>query len=174
MNPQEVRFCPRCGGATAPVERGGRVRAACTACGFVYFGGPVAGVAVVLQDEGGRVLLGRRARGPYAGRWCIPCGYVEWDEDVHAAAVREFAEETGLAVELGEVVAVHSNFHDPERHTVGIWFRGRLLGPAPRPRDGELDEFGYFDPARPPTLAFPTDGLVLAKLAEELRRRSGQ
>lgn len=134
----------------------------------------MAGVAVVVQDEEGHVLLGRRARGTYAGRWCIPCGYVEWDEDVHAAAVREFAEETGLVVELGEVVAVHSNFHDPERHTVGIWFRGRLLGPAPRPPDGELDELDYFDPARPPTLAFPTDGLVLAKLAEELRRRSGQ
>lgn len=154
------------------VERGGRRRPACPACGFVYFASPAVGVAVIVEDEGGRVLLGRRARGRHAGLWCIPCGYVEWGEDVREAAVREFAEETGLLVELAEVAAVKSNFHDPERLTVGIWFRGRVRGGTLRPADGELTELRYVDPARPPQLAFPTDAEVLAELAA--RRTSGQ
>ncbi len=152
-------------------ERGGRLRPACPACGLVYFASPAVGVAVIVEDEQGRVLLGRRARGRHAGLWCIPCGYVEWGEEVEAAAVREFAEETGLLVELTGIEAVKSNFHDPERLTVGIWFRGRVVGGTLRPADGELSELAYVDPATPPQLAFPTDAEVLAELA---RRMSGQ
>jgi ADP-ribose pyrophosphatase YjhB (NUDIX family) len=123
------------------------------------------GVAVIIRDESGRVLMGKRAQGRYGGFWCIPCGRLEWDEDVREAAVREFLEETGLEVELTGVVAVHSNFHDRERQTVGIWFGGQVTGGYLHPADGELSEIGYFDPAVPPPLAFPTDALVLRQLA---------
>jgi len=123
------------------------------------------GVAVVVRDETGNILLGRRSKGEYAGLWCIPCGYVEWDEDVRQAAGREFREETGLAVEVGTVIAVHSNFHNAKQHTVGIWFAGQVTGGSLHTADNELDALGYFDPAEGPELAFPTDGLVLKQLA---------
>ena len=128
---------------------------------------PSVGVAIVVRDELGRVLLGKRAVGWGVGEWCIPCGSLEWGEEVRAAAERELLEETGLRARAGEVVAVHSNFHEPERLTVGIWFAGDDVEGAPFPADGELSEIGYFDPAEPPPLAFPTDALVLAQLAEE-------
>jgi ADP-ribose pyrophosphatase YjhB (NUDIX family) len=108
--------------------------------------------------------MGRRASGDYAGLWCIPCGYVEWDEDVREAAVREFEEETGVRVELGALVAVHSNFHNREKQTVGIWFEGRAVGGELHPVDGEFSELGWFAPTTPPNLAFPTDGVVLREL----------
>jgi len=126
---------------------------------------PSVGVAIVVRDERGWVLLGKRAVGWGAGEWCIPCGSLEWGEDVRAAAERELLEETGLRARAGEVVAVHSNFHDPERLTVGIWFAGEEVEGEPVPADGELSEIGYFDPAKPPPLAFPTDALVLVQLA---------
>lgn len=126
---------------------------------------PSVGVAVIVRDDAGRVLMGRRAQGRYAGLWCIPCGRLEWDEDVRDAAKREFREETGLEVELAGVAAVHSNFHDRDRQTVGVWFDGRVTGGRLHAADGELSELGYFDPAEPPPLAFPTDALVLGELA---------
>jgi len=120
----------------------------------------------VVRDERGDVLLGRRA-GSYAGQWCIPCGYVEWDEDVRAAAAREFAEETGLHVVVGDVVAVHSNDHNPAQHTVGIWFAGTVVGGELTAGD-DLDDVGFFPPLEPPgALAFPTDVLVLERLGRQ-------
>ena len=72
---------------------------------------PVAGTAVILRDaaEGIEVLLLRRPdRGSFAGAWVFPGGMVEpgdrvagadESEDAGRAAVRETAEEVGLAVE---------------------------------------------------------------------------
>jgi ADP-ribose pyrophosphatase YjhB (NUDIX family) len=161
-SPDPARYCPECG---ASLRRDGQRRPTCPACGYVRYRNPAVGVAVVLRDEAGRVLLGRRSSGEYAGLWCIPCGYVEWDEDVREAAVREFAEETGLTVALGGVVAVHSNFHNPRQHTVGVWFEGHTPSGQLHPSDGELDALAFVDPAQPPPLAFPTDARVLADLA---------
>jgi ADP-ribose pyrophosphatase YjhB (NUDIX family) len=164
MDDVRGRYCPDCGAALTFGAEGERPR--CAACGFVRYRNPIVGVAVVVRDEEGRVLLGRRAKGEYAGQWCIPCGYVEWDEEVRAAAEREFHEETGLVVHVGDVVAVHSNFHNPKQHTVGIWFRGDVREGELAPLDGELDALAYFEPGEPPALAFPTDALVLRQLAD--------
>jgi 8-oxo-dGTP diphosphatase len=54
----------------------------------------------VLLDADGRILLVRRGREPGRGRWSVPGGRVEAGEPEGAAAVREAAEETGLAVEV--------------------------------------------------------------------------
>src|SRR5205807_1650891 len=95
-------------------------------CGFIFFANPGVGAACVLRNAAGHVLLVKRAPGQFgAGRWCFPCGFVEWGEDVRAAAAREAREEAGMEVVIGEPVQVTSNFHEPEKPTVGIWFAAR-------------------------------------------------
>lgn len=145
--------------------RGDRLRPVCPHCGYVQYRNPTVGVAVIVRRDDGALLLGRR--GPMAtvgaGQWCIPCGHVEWDEDVHAAAMREFAEETGLIVRLTAIAAVESNFHDPLQHTVGIWFHGTIAGGTLEPGD-DLVELAWFAPHAPPELAFATDRRVIERL----------
>jgi 8-oxo-dGTP diphosphatase len=163
--PSHYCFCPCCGGPLAPEARRGHPRLVCQACRQILFVNPAVGVAVLVRRRE-EILWGRRRSGPYAGQWCIPCGYVEWREEVRAAAVREFQEETGLSVEIGPVVSVHSNFHDPERLTVGLWFAGRVVGGFIQPGD-DLDQVGFYPLSSPPSpLAFPTDEVVLEELRE--------
>jgi 8-oxo-dGTP diphosphatase len=163
--PSRYRFCPCCGGPLAQEVRGDRPRLVCRDCSQILYVNPAVGVAVVVR-RGEDILWGRRASGLYVGHWCIPCGYVEWGEEVQSAARREFQEETGLIVELGPILSVHSNFHDPERLTVGIWFAGRVVGGSLRAAD-DLDRVAFFPLASPPApLAFPTDEAVLAELRE--------
>lgn len=159
----EPRYCIACGAELQRARPPQVLHWRCGGCGRRTFRNPAVGVAVVVLD-GPTILLGRRSRGPYGGKWCIPCGYVEWDEDIRDAARREMAEETGLDIELGGVVAVHSNFHDRSKQTVGVWFGGRVVGGTLQPGD-DIDELGYFPLAQPPALAFPTDAVVIASLS---------
>jgi 8-oxo-dGTP diphosphatase len=54
--------------------------------------------AVVFAVSPGKteVLLVRRKNDPYKGRWAVPGGFVEMDEELDDAVARELAEETAL------------------------------------------------------------------------------
>ena len=158
----EFRFCPKCRDQLQTLKG----RLVCQGCGYIFYRNPTVGVAVIVQT-GRTVLLGRRDRGQYKGAWCIPCGHLEWGEEVRTGAKREFLEETGLQVEIGPVYTVHSNFHNPQSLTVGIWFRGSVIGGSLHAAD-DLDDVDYFPlDALPDNLAFPTDRLVLEQLRQE-------
>ena len=140
---------------------------ACPQCGFVHYRNPGVGAAVVVFDAEGRLLLVRR--GPEAtrpGLWAVPAGFVDYGEEVREAASRELAEETGLHAAIGDPVFVASNFHDPGKLTVGIWFEGTILGGELRAGD-DADQVGFFELRALPELAFETD----RALVEELLRR---
>jgi 8-oxo-dGTP diphosphatase len=84
-------------------------------------------VDVVIPAEEGVVLI-RRGSEPFGGKWALPGGFVEVGETVEVAAVRETAEETGLAVEVGRLVGVYSEpDRDPRGHNVSVAFLAVVL-----------------------------------------------
>ena len=152
------RYCPKCTQLLEAFDHEGILRLRCPDCGWIHYRNPTAGVAVVLV-ESGQLLLGERRD----GGWCIPCGHVEWDESTEEAARREFQEETGLEVSLYGVFAVHSNFHNPVQHTVGIWYQGFREGGEIK-AGGDLVRVTFIPLDRLPPLKFPTDKLVVEKI----------
>src|SRR5919107_92712 len=103
-------------------------------------------VDVVIPSEAGVVLI-RRGSEPFEGEWALPGGFVDVGETVHEAAVREVAEETGLAVEVSRLVGVYSEpDRDPRGHNVSIAFLARVLG-GQIPASTDAGEAELLDPA---------------------------
>jgi len=168
---QRFSFCPKCGGHLHYEEHASQHRLTCQNCRYILYENPVVGVAVIVLDQKGRILLGRRRGGTYPGLWCIPCGYLEYGEDVYAGARREFKEETNLDIDIIRVFTVQSNFHNPDKHSVGIWFLSQVTGGELQAGD-DLDRAEFFSLDEIPSLAFPTDRTVIGLLVGEVAQRN--
>jgi 8-oxo-dGTP diphosphatase len=70
-----------------------------------YPGAPLVGVGAIIIEQD-RVMLVKRAHPPLAGEWSIPGGALEMGETLRQAVAREALEETGLVIEVGELLGV--------------------------------------------------------------------
>lgn len=80
-------------------------------------------VIMSIRDGALRVLLVERGNEPFAGRWALPGGFLELDEDAHSAAVRELAEETGVDAEdfhLEQLGTYSAPDRDPRMRVVSV------------------------------------------------------
>ena len=69
---------------------------------------------------GGKIVLVRRGRDPEKGKLALPGGFVEPDETIEQACLRELKEETGLDARIvGEIGVFSSPERDP-RGTISI------------------------------------------------------
>ena len=71
---------------------------------------PIVGVGAVIV-QAGKALVVKRAHDPRKGEWSLPGGRVELGESLVDAARREMLEETGLAVEVGQIIEVFDRIH---------------------------------------------------------------
>ena len=103
-------------------------------------------VDVVIPSEAGVVLI-RRGSEPFEGKWALPGGFVDVGETVREAAVREVAEETGLAVEVSRLVGVYSEpDRDPRGHNVSVAFLAHVLGGQQMQAASDAAEVEVLDP----------------------------
>jgi 8-oxo-dGTP diphosphatase len=107
-------------------------------------------IIILVKDK---IVLIKRLNPPYQGTWALPGGFVDIGETVEEAAVREALEETGLDVELKEMVGVFSDpKRDPRGHTVTICFTS--LGHGTLTASSDAQDAELFDPDDLPELAF--------------------
>ena len=92
---------------------------------------PVVGVGAVVV-HGGKALIVKRGHEPRKGEWSLPGGRVELGESLVEAVKREIREETGLEVEVGEIIETFDRVHRRdgrvEYHFVIVDFLCRCVG----------------------------------------------
>jgi 8-oxo-dGTP diphosphatase len=159
------KYCPFCSTQLVLVEIGQRLRAGCPSCGFVQHRNPAPTVSVLVEDEG-RVLLGKRGASPGKGRWSLPSGYIDYEEDFLATAIREAKEETGLDIEICSVINVVSSFVSPRFHFLGLYVVARMVGGELGAGD-DLEAVKWFPVNGPlPEMGFEEDVSIIKMYAK--------
>jgi 8-oxo-dGTP diphosphatase len=90
---------------------------------------PALSVDVIIEYPDHEIILGKRKVKPFKGEWGLPGGHVDYGETVEDAARREVKEETGLEIELLNIVGIFSDpERDPRGHAVSIVYHARPAG----------------------------------------------
>ena len=107
-----------------------------------------------------KLVLIKRGRPPYKDRFALPGGFVEYNEKVEDAVVRELKEETGLSTKIKSIIGVYSDpKRDPRGHTVSVVFELEVKGGKLRSGDDAKD-VKLFSLGKLPELAFDHDMIV--------------
>jgi ADP-ribose pyrophosphatase YjhB (NUDIX family) len=120
----KYNFCPQCKTKT---DNSGEYPK-CPNCKVVFYKNskPTAGV---LPVKDGKVLLGRRAEDPHKGQLDIIGGFLNWKEHPINGAVREAKEETGLNVEIVDLLGIYMDVYEPTGDaTQNTYFIGKVTG----------------------------------------------
>jgi ADP-ribose pyrophosphatase YjhB (NUDIX family) len=157
-----INFCPVCAARLERREKHGAMRPVCPSCNYVHFCDPKV-AAITLIERNGQVLLARRAMNPAKGRWTLPGGFVECEEDPRETAIRECREELGLEVEITRLMDLYYGKAHESGASIVILYAGRLEeGTAPEPGD-DVDAVAFFGPKELPELAFASTRQILAE-----------
>ena len=126
------------------------------------------GVTALVVDDDGRVLMVQRSDN---GLWTLPSGIAEPGEEMAAACAREVLEETGIVVQVEELISIQTvgpvTYPNQDVTSyVDHFFRCRPTGGTAVVGDDESLAVGWFDPAELPEPGTPRTSVQLAKAAE--------
>lgn len=161
------KYCPRCGSKLAKqiIDNSPRLKCTSNSCDFIYYHNPIPAAGAMVIDNG-KILLVQRAVIPKIGWWCIPAGFMEWQEHPSDTAIRELREETGLDIKIDSFFEVYSGQDDPRLNAVLILYLATPEGGRLRADDDALDaRFFGFDEL-PEKIAFISHRQALADYRE--------
>jgi 8-oxo-dGTP diphosphatase len=121
-----------------------------------------------------KLLLINRGREPYKGKWALPGGFVDIDEELEDAVVRELQEETGLeGVTLKQMHTFGKCGRDPRGRQISIAFMGIATKGHNKIRAGDdAARAKWFDIEKLPNdMAFDHDEVVKVAIAKLKRRK---
>jgi ADP-ribose pyrophosphatase YjhB (NUDIX family) len=143
---RSLKFCANCGASLrfGRIDGEDRERLSCPDCGHIAYVNPRLVVTAFPITDDGQIVLLRRGIEPGRGQWAQPGGFLEVDETVNQAAIRETREETGLLIEPGEIIGLYTRL---EAAVVTIAYEARIVGgtAAPTPEALEIRSFAPED-----------------------------
>jgi len=166
MPPRDnYQYCPRCGAALSlkVIKPHEPQRLFCESCRFIFYLDPKVATGVIVEMDGGIVLL-KRGIPPEYGKWVFPGGFVDLGETVHTAAARECLEEVGLRVQVAELVGVYSYQASP---VIVVIYRAEYISGVLTPGDEALEATVF------PRSAIPWEDLAFQSTKDALKEYLG-
>lgn len=120
-------FCPTCRTKLERVEVDSRKRLHCPRCDFIFWNNPKPVVSALIHRSG-EVLLLQRTKAPLKGYWCLPGGYINYDETPEKAVRREVNEEIGLELKIEGLIGVYRIDNDPRGVNIDVIYQGTANG----------------------------------------------
>lgn len=126
-------------------------------------------VIFTIRDDQLKLLLIRRSGEPYRGKWALPGGFIQLDEDLEQSARRELEEETGVsAVYLEQLYTFGKPGRDPRERVITVAYYALIPSDKLQLRAAtDAEAVGWFGMDEIPELAFDHDG-ILAMAHERL------
>ncbi len=127
------------------------------------------------RQDGFSLLLIRRKNEPYKNQWAIPGGFVDMDETLEEAVLRELEEETGIRLDKMEQLHAFSAIErDPRHRTVSVAFTCIIEQKKEAKGGDDAAEAKWFSTNRLPELAFDHQeiiGLAIKKLKLNVQKQ---
>ena len=103
------KYCSNCGKNNTHGYIDGNIRFHCEHCNTIHYQNPKP-TATLICPKDNSILLGRRAFNPGKGEWGLPGGFMELNETLNEAALRELKEETNLEGEVTKILGTCSHY----------------------------------------------------------------
>jgi len=156
------KFCSYCGQKVIERTVEGRVHSCCQKCDRIHYDNPFPAVAALVLNQDNQLLLVKRSVEPARGKWCLPGGFIEIDESIEEAVLRELEEETGLRGEINGLVDFFSQRSEHYGAIIIFGYRVKILGGELKAGD-DAQEAGFFNFDSFPPLAFLSHQKLIEK-----------
>lgn len=100
--------------------------------------------AVLIEDEGGKLLLLQQAAEEKGYKWGPPAGRMNSFEDPMMTAIRETREETNVEIELIDIVGIYPVRRGEHATSLGFVFRGKIKEQEIKLAKGEIKNYRFF------------------------------
>lgn len=127
--------------------------------------------AIVVAGEPGNywLLLIERKKEPFIGQWALPGGFVDIDESLEHACLRELNEETGLELATMEQFRVFDAIgRDPRHRTISVVFYAFISEKKAVTGSDDAERAEWFSLDKLPPLAFDHSEIIELFLSQIL------
>lgn len=124
-----------------------------------------------------KLLLVNRGNEPFKGKWCLPGGFLDIDEELADGAARELAEETGLTgIKLEQIHTFGRCGRDPRGRVITVTYMGIVPEGKSKVKAGDdAAKARWFDIEElPKDLAFDHNNVTKYVISRLKRRKAYQ
>jgi len=125
-------------------------------------------ILIAEEKDCNYILLIERKFDPFKGCWALPGGFVEMDEDLDTACLRELKEETGIeGVKIKQYLTAGAVNRDPRGRTISVVYFAELNQRIEYTAGDDAAKAKWFNTKMLPDLAFDHQQILNKFLSEK-------